>query len=217
MPTGSNAVPMWVLGVAVVAALAVGAIVSIVFQGSDEEPSVLSVERPEPRAPGVVPGVVPGAVGVTPGVPSPSPAATSPAASSPAASPAGGAPAVVPAPSPSSVASASPAPAANDAPPSPPTRPTRTAVPSSSPTAQPSPTTARPQSVDSAADAVRELSQRLMQRATTALAETSDPAKQQEISRILADMTMDVNSANPEQTLPRLKAFEKRLESLAPR
>lgn len=220
VPTGSNAVPMWVLGVAVVAALAVGAIVSIVFQGSDEEPTVLSVERPEPRAPGVVPGVVPGAVGVTPAAPSaasPTPAAPSPAASSVAASPGVSAPAVVPTPSPSSMANASPAPVANDTPPSPPTRPTRSTVPSSSPTPSPSPTTARPQSVDSAADAVRELSQRLMQRATTALSETSDPAKQQEISRILADMTMDVNSANPEQTLPRLKAYEKRLESLVPR
>jgi hypothetical protein len=111
-----------------------------------------------------------------------------------------------------------PAPAATDAPPArAPARPARTAAPSTTPQPSPSPTVARAESVESAAEAVRELSQRLMQRATSALAETSDPAKQQEISRILADMTMDMNAANPEQTLPRLKAFEKRLESLAPR
>lgn len=212
VPTGSNAVPMWVLGVAVVAALAVGAIVSIVFQGSDEEPAV--VERVEPRAPGVVPGVVPAAVGVTPMVPAATPDAGAPAVSAASSTPSPSPSATLSVASPGGV---SPAPAANDTPPpSAPARPARTAVPTA-PSPSPSPTVARAESVESAADAVRELSQRLMQRATSALAETSDPAKQQEISRILADMTMDVNSANPEQALPRLKAYEKRLEGLAPR
>lgn len=227
VPTTSNAVPMWVLGVAVVAALAVGAIVSIVFQGSDQEPAVLTVDGRDPRAPAAVPAAVPGAVGVTPSTPSPVAVPDAGVAPSIAAAPASPSATASPSGAPASPATSAPAtlgrpaggssPAVSEAPASAPARPTRSAPPPSAPAAVPSPTTARTESVDSAADSVRELSQRLMQRATSALSETSDPAKQQEISQILTDITMDANSANPEQALPRLRAYEKRLQGLVPR
>ncbi len=195
IPSGSlpaqsagSAVPLWVLGVAVVVALGVGAIATIALRGGEEERYELGLPVRSPE--GVSVGVVPGApgVGVVPG-----PRVSEAPVAEPEASPTA-TPAPTHTPTPRRTAAASPPPAP------------------STPSATPSPPPAR--LVDTSVEGVRSLADKLMARTQKALAATTDPAKQKSLTRIMTGLTMDAMSSNPEQALPRLRGYEQQLDAL---
>lgn len=187
----SSAVPMWVLGVAVVVALGVGAIASIALRGGDEDEryEVVAPSR-APQVVGVVSGSPP-ALGVVPAVTAPESAPPAPPSASPTASPTSS---PVHTPRRSSAPTPPPAPA--------------------TPVATPTPSSSAARLADTSVEGVRGLADKLMARTQKALAATSDPEKQKSLTKIMTGLTMDAMSTNPEQTLPRLRSYERQLDAL---
>jgi len=184
-PTQTS-VPLWVLGLAVVAALAVGGLAVALFsiEAPDYEPTakpseapLLVVPGPAP-APGLPPGyaALSGDAGVAPSPPSPSPS--------------------------------SPAPT----PPKRPNPPSPSTPPSQSPTPPPSPA---PRTDDATPEAIASFAQKLMQKVSTVMQSTEDPERKTQLNRLLNNITMEATSPNLEQAAKRLRQIEGQLDALS--
>lgn len=183
------AVPMWVLGVAVVAALGVGAFATVAFRGNDDEPTVVGG-----REISVIPAA-PMPVGVRPAVAAPEPTPTAEATTPP---PPPTATPREPNPSAQRRSPASP-------PPPNPVAPPPTSTPEGTPAAR---------LVDVSPEAVRTLADALMTRTQKARDTVTDPDQQKALMRILTGITMEAASTNPEQAMPRLRSYERQLDAL---